>query len=203
MIGIIDINGTLGPEKYLQIEKELNDAILDHETKKIVLFVNSTGGDSTGVYTLADKIFTSPKPVYSFIGNYALSAGYWLASQAKQVYGSRGCFSGSVGVYMFLVDDTGQQEKAGIKTILVGTSPEKTAMVSGPVDETAKQCATEEIQQIESIFHADILRARPQVKIDDVKSGKSYQSPKALELGLIDGVMPFEEFIFKLISNEV
>ena len=97
-IAVIEITGTLvhrgawigqssGLTSYEGIAVQLQAAVADPGVRGIALDIDSFGGEVAGAFDLADRIRAArvQKPVHAFVAEYALSAGYVLASQADRI----------------------------------------------------------------------------------------------------------------------
>jgi ClpP class serine protease len=110
-IAVIPIHGTLvrrtlgleadsGLTSYQSIQQMLETARDDNAVAAILLDIDSPGGESNGVFDLADKIRSIglQKPVWAVANDMAFSAAYALASAAQKVFISRTGGVGSIGV---------------------------------------------------------------------------------------------------------
>jgi len=88
------------PEKAVQGQPKFSseDELLD-ELTDIVLNISTSGGDAEGIGAVAEniRIADGMKPVYAFSNTKALSAGYWIASAAREISGSMMSEWGSIG----------------------------------------------------------------------------------------------------------
>ena len=106
-IAVVPIHGTLvrrtlgleadsGLTSYQSLQQMLDLAQADPAIKGLLLDIDSPGGESNGVFDLADRIRTLSleKPVWAVANDMAFSAAYALASAAQKVFVSR---TGGVG----------------------------------------------------------------------------------------------------------
>ena len=97
-IAVIAVHGTLvrrtggldaasGLTSYAVIAEQLDAAVADPAIAAILLDVDSPGGESGGVFDLADRIraATHVKPVWAVANEQAFSAAYAIASAATRV----------------------------------------------------------------------------------------------------------------------
>lgn len=183
-----------------RIRSMLNQAIGDSDVVSIVLNVNSPGGSSTGISDLADDIYRAraKKPILAFVDGMAASGAYWLASQADKIYGGSTAEVGSIGVYAVLYDESKAAANEGVKPVVVRAGDLKAIGVPGDVI-TDMQIA--EVQKsIDAIyweFVASVARGRGVANdaIVALAHGGTETGKAAVEAGLIDGVMSFEDVL--------
>ncbi len=111
-IVVIPVQGVLtkdGPSwlgsSYDSIADAAEKAAADPSVKRVVLSVDSPGGEVTGLPETATVLaqVAKVKPVSSIVEGMAASAAYWLASQSSDVTLTPSGEVGSVGVRMMHV----------------------------------------------------------------------------------------------------
>lgn len=157
---------------------------------KDIAFHFNTGGGSIGtIPELADAIFYCTKPTTAYITEQCCSAGYWLASQCKRIYATRGATIGALGVYIALTDYSEYEAQQGIKTHLISTAELKGIGEWGtPLTEAQKDFLQSFINRSGEMFVADIKRARPAFDVE-LFTGAFWHAEDALDRGLIDDVL--------------
>lgn len=137
-VAIITVTGTLvrrgsyvgessGTTSYEGISAQVRAAAEDPQVRAIALEIDSFGGEAAGIFDLAQQLRAARelKPMRAFIADYALSAGYAIASQADHItvppYGE----AGSIGVVMMHADFEGHLEKEGVKVTLIHSGAHK------------------------------------------------------------------------------
>jgi ClpP class serine protease len=108
---------------------------------RVVLNINSPGGESSGILELANKIYglRSKFEIVAIANCMACSAGHWIGSAAEKFYSMVSGDVGSVGVYMMHVDQSGLLEKEGVKVSFVQAGLYKTeGNPYAPLDPTAR-----------------------------------------------------------------
>lgn len=75
-------------------------ASMDGEIGAIVIHANSPGGSTYGIEEAGDAVYAARqrKPVLTAVNSVAASAGYWIASQAGELYITPGGEVGSIGI---------------------------------------------------------------------------------------------------------
>lgn len=137
-VAVIEISGVLvhrgawigqssGQTSYEGIAAQLAAAAADPLVRGIALEIDSFGGEVAGVFDLADAIRAARAavPVWAFVAEHALSAGYALASQADRIILPRTGAVGSIGVVVMHADLSGQLSDAGVTVTLIHSGAHK------------------------------------------------------------------------------
>ena len=127
-VAVIPIHGTLvrrtsgieaesGLASYTGIAAQLDAALASPEIAAILLDIDSPGGESGGVFDLADRIRAASevKPVWAVANDMAFSAAYALASAATRVFVARTGGVGSIGVIAMHVDQSVKDAQDGVR----------------------------------------------------------------------------------------
>ena len=127
-VAVVPIHGTLvrrtigleaesGLTSYAAIASQIDAALASPEVAAILLDVDSPGGESGGVFDLADRIRSAAqvKPVWAVANDMAFSAAYALASAATKVFVSRTGGVGSIGVIAMHVDQSEKDAQDGVR----------------------------------------------------------------------------------------
>ena len=98
-----------GAESIEILAQDFQAALDNHAVSKIVLHVDSPGGQVNGTSELGALIRegSQKKEVFAYVGGLGASAGYWLASSAPRIVIGDTAMLGSIGVVtgMFTDDD--------------------------------------------------------------------------------------------------
>ena len=91
---------------YNDLAADLEDALAKSEVHAIALVMDSPGGEVSGAFELADRIYAArgSKPIVAVADGMAASAAYLAASAADEVVLSATSYVGSIGVVMRHVD---------------------------------------------------------------------------------------------------
>jgi signal peptide peptidase SppA len=208
---ILAINGTLlngpassldalsGITSYGQIRADLQEAMANDQVERIVLKVNSRGGEAHGAFDLADQIRAAreTKRIIGY-GDVALSGGYLLLCQAHEVVTSQSSSLGSVGVYLARVDQTRVDERVGV-VVHEFTSGARKADGS-PHREISKEEATAiqgRVDALASLFHNAVAAGREALSPAMVRAQEAgvFLGQQAVEERLADRVMSWEAFM--------
>lgn len=207
-IAIIPVLGTLvrrtvgleaqsGLTSYTALEDRLNAALNDNSIKGILLDIDSPGGESGGVFDLADKIFAAHaiKPIWASVNEDAFSAAYAIAAAAERIYISRTGGVGSIGVIAMHLDESKAEEEAGLIYTAVFAGAHKNDMSPHePLSDPARAQLQSEVNRVYKILTNTISRMRgiEQSKIEKTEAAL-YFGENALTAGLADKIGTFND----------
>lgn len=190
-----------------QFGQALRDALADETVGQILIDCDSPGGSVYGVQELGDEIYQArkTKPVVAAVNSLSASAGYWLASQASEVYVTPGGEAGSIGVWMAHEDWSAALAEAGIKVTLISSGKNK---VEGnpyePLSDDAKAFLQSRTDEYYAAFTKAVARGRG-VGIDAVRTGmgqgRVLGADAALAEKMVDGVRTFDEVVRQMRRN--
>lgn len=91
---------------YNDLAADMEDALAQPEVHAIALVLDSPGGEVSGAFELADRIYAARgrKPIVAVADGMAASAAYLAASAADEVVLTTTSYVGSIGVVMRHVD---------------------------------------------------------------------------------------------------
>lgn len=182
---------------YEYISKAIDRGVTDQNVKGIILEINSPGGEVSGNFDLADKIFGArgSKPIKAIASEHAYSAAYSLASAADDITVARTGGLGSIGVVTMHVDVSQAYEEAGIKVTFIHAGEHK---VDGnpyqPLPESVKNRIQENINQLYNLFVTTVARNRDMSEEDVRKTeALTFSAQESLSNGLADAIGSIEE----------
>ncbi len=214
---IIPIQGVLtsdGPRyygsNYSDISAAVEKAVSDPDIARIILSVDSPGGEVTGLPETAAIIAKAAKmkPVTAMVEGAAASAAYWLASQAGDITVTPSGEVGSVGVRMMHVDMSGALEADGIKVTELHSGDYKTEWSPyHPLSDDAKANMNARIQANHADFIADVSRGRGARASTSIRAarfgeGRMFSSKAALENGMVDKVQATRDFYASVTASK-
>ncbi len=179
-IAVIDISGPLSNEAwswggttYGEIQDQLKIAAADPNVNGIALRVNSPGGETDNAFETAAMIAALDKPCYAVASTIAYSAGYLLASQAKQLFMSPITGGvGSIGVYCAHMDYSEMLKKIGIGVTLISAGEGKTlGNPYEPLDAAGQEEIQGQIDRLYGEFVGAVAMGRKMLAQDVVKLG--------------------------------
>ena len=131
-VALIPIEGTLvhkgayvgaysGRTSHEGLQAQVLRAIRNPAIKGVVFEADSFGGELAGAFKTADLIarLSAERPTLAVLTDHALSAGYLLASAARQIIISEHGRAGSIGVVTLHADLSAALEQRGIKVAVL------------------------------------------------------------------------------------
>lgn len=195
----------LGMTSYEKIREEIEEALIDEEVETIILDIDSPGGEVNGLFDLADFIYKArgERKIIAIANDDAYSAAYAIASSAEKVFVSRTSGVGSIGVIASHIDQSGFDEKQGIKYTTVFAGNRKNDLnPHEPITSESLESLQKEVDRLYEMFLQLVARNRG-LSTEKIKSTEAglYFGEKAIEIGLADGITTFSEFIDNYRSN--
>ncbi|QUI60585.1 S49 family peptidase [Wolbachia endosymbiont of Spodoptera picta] len=207
--GIIPIHGILtkksetfddilGMTSYNQIEAQITQAIEDSDIETILLDIDSPGGEVNGVFDLADFIYSArgKKRIIAIANDDAYSAAYAIASSAEKIFLTRTSGVGSIGVIASHIDQSGFDEKCGIKYTTVFAGSRKNDLnPHEPITSESLENLKSEVNRLYEMLVELIARNR-NLSVEAIKNTEAglYFGENAVEIGLADGITILSEF---------
>lgn len=206
-VAVIPIAGFLTARAYWPTDRasyewigaQLRSALRDPSVQRVVLNVDSPGGQVAGTDALAAEIYAARdvKPVHAFVQGQAASAAYWLASAAEQVYAGRTSMLGSIGVIWTFTDWSKYDAAVGIQEIDIVSSQSPDKAVD-PTTRTGRAKIQATVDQLAGVFVGDVARNRGVAEatvVSDFGQGWVLVGASAVDAGLADGVTTFENVV--------
>jgi signal peptide peptidase SppA len=198
-----------GVSSYEGIALQLNEALESKKVKNIVLAIDSPGGEAAGCELMAQMIHESlgKKPIVAFTDGYAASAAYFLACAADYVVASPSAELGSIGTVYGMVDDSKMLERMGLERIEIVSvqSPKKRFNLSDPKSRKEGlndiQIRANDMAQIFVDAVAEYRGVSAETVLSDFGQGGVMIASKAVEAGMADAVMSYEELHALLVDG--
>jgi signal peptide peptidase SppA len=213
---VIPIHGTLvrrtsgleadsGLTSYQSIQQMLELARDDASVDAILLDIDSPGGESSGVFDLADKIQSAAlqKPVWAVANDMAFSAAYALASAAQKVFVSRTGGVGSIGVIAMHVDQSVKDAQDGLHYTAVYAGNRKNDLSPhGPMTSEAQRFLQGEVDRVYGLFVDTVARHRDLSSnaVRDTEAGL-YFGKDAVRAGLADAIGTLDDALLALTDS--
>lgn len=215
-VAVIPIHGTLvrrtvgleadsGLTSYTGLAAQLDAAIGNPEVSAILLDIDSPGGESGGVFDLADRIRAASqiKPVWAVANDMAFSAAYALASAASRVFVSRTGGVGSIGVIAMHVDQSEKDAQDGVHYTAVFAGDRKNDLnPHEPISSEAHAFLKAEVNRIYGLFVETVARHRgiETSAVRDTEAGLFF-GQAAVAMGLADAVGTFDDALAQLLAS--
>jgi signal peptide peptidase SppA len=214
-VAVIPIYGTLvrrtqgleaqsGLTSYAGIAQSLETALADPSVAAILLDIDSPGGESSGVFDLADRIraATTIKPVWAVANDMAFSAAYALGSAASRLIVSRTGGVGSIGVIAMHVDQSVKDQQDGIAYTAVFAGDRKNDLnPHAPISGEAHSFLQGEVNRIYDLFATTVAKHRG-MGVNTIKSTQAalYFGADAVASGLADDVGTLDDALLQINS---
>jgi ClpP class serine protease len=206
-IAIINIEGAItkydqecGPAGMKTKADLLKQCYASDNISSVILKIDSGGGEGYAMQLMQETISERNKPVGAFIDDFACSAAYGIASACDYICANSNMARiGSIGAYITIIDLSKQFEMLGINIIEMYSSfstdknkDHNDAVAGKP------EALIADLDVFTKNFLDSVEKNRNgKLKGDRTEwgTGKVWYAEQALELGLIDGIDTFENFI--------
>lgn len=189
----------LGWATYRGITEACAELAADEAVSAVVVEFDTPGGYTLGIgdAVTALRDLAAVKPVHALAAPLAASAGYWLASQARELVMTPGAAVGSIGVAVTAAANVAPGAASGVQ-LFDFTSRHARAKWPDPATEDGKAEIRRGLDQTEARFHAAVaegrgiapedLAARLSVSDDPADGGAVFDPAEALARGLADRI---------------
>ena len=206
---VIPIRGVLtkdGPawygSNYDSITAALESAGNDPDVKRVVLAVDSPGGEVTGLPEAATVLaqVAKVKPVSAIVEGQAGSAAYWLTSQVSEIALTPSGEVGSVGVRMMHADMSKMLDDMGVKITELSSGDFKTEwspykpLSEGAAADMQKRLQATHNDFIKAVASGRGSRATAEVAKGRFGEGRMFSSTEAKAHGLVDRLQSPRDF---------
>ncbi|RWO57300.1 S49 family peptidase [Mesorhizobium sp.] len=209
-VAVIPVEGTLvqkgawigsssGETSYQGLITQFARAERSTAVKGVVVEIDSFGGQVNGAFEAAAALrsLSKAKPTIAILTDFAYSAGYLVASPARQIIMPEFGGAGSIGVVMMHADFSGNLEQEGIKVTFIHAGKRK---VDGnpyqPLAAGLQEKWQAEVEQMRDRFAGVVAQGRGKrlSKAAALKTeAEAYSAAEAVELGLVDAVGDSQE----------
>jgi signal peptide peptidase SppA len=177
----------------------------------VAIVINSPGGSAVQSNLIFRRIRQlaeeKKKTVYTFCEDVAASGGYYLAVAGDEIYADASSIVGSIGVIFSGFGFVKAIEKLGIERRVYTAGIAKDAL------DPFRPERPEEVEQIKSVqrdvhdVFIGIVKERRAGRLRgadaDMFSGAFWSAPKAMELGLVDGISDVRTKMRELYGDKV
>ena len=172
------------------LAKDFAAALDNPQVARIVLDIDSPGGQANGISEFAGMVRNAAKPVTAYVGGVGASAAYWVAAAAHWIVASDTAALGSIGVV-----GTFRPDNSGAIKVISSQSPLKQA---DPTTEAGMAEMQRVIDDLAAVFVTRVasLRGVPESKVlTDFGRGGLLIGEKAVAAGMADAVGTLEGVI--------
>lgn len=201
-----------GGTSTVQVRRQVRAATADPLVGEIVIHFDTPGGTYAGTADLGADIANAArqKPVTAFVSDLCGSAGYWCASQAREIVATKTSMIGSIGTFLTVEDSSGAAAAAGVKVHVLRAGAFKGRTVDGiEVDAEALGEMQRLVNELNDHFVSAVADGR-RLKLETVREladGRVHLASDAQRLGLINRVSSLDDELARinnrLISGKV
>jgi signal peptide peptidase SppA len=172
----------------------------------IMLVIDSPGGSAAGTDDLYQEISAAAeqKPVVAFIEDLGASAAFYAACGATEIYANNpGAWVGSIGTVMTIYDVSKQATDNGVEAVVFATGDLKGAGTPGaPLTQDQRDYFQGLIDNTQKLFDAAVSTGRElnAKQLAAVRTGQVWPAAQAAGLGLIDGILPYDDACNRLVQ---
>ncbi len=197
------MGGLSGFTTYESIRSSMQSAV-DSGYSNIMLNIDSPGGEVTGLFALTSYIRALTAQgvnVISYIDGMATSAAYAIAAASSKRYATNTSLLGSIAAIMVHLEVSKADATAG-KTYTIFRSKSEKALGDAHTElsDKAKAKFTMLLDNMDTLFNNDIVESMPQLSLQSIidMKGSEFIASEALQLGLIDAIVPEVDSAIKL-----
>lgn len=218
-LAIINISGDLsnryspwnqffGVVSYPEIRSALQMALLEPSATKIILNIDSNGGDAAGVDETSRMItqVDQAKPVVAHTSTKALSGGYWLGAAARKFYASKTAQVGSIGVLVIHGTQYRMLKEQGVDVTVFRAGTHKA--LGTPYEKLSSKASSDIQTRIDKLygFFTEHVASGRGISLSNSASwanGKVFFADDARAQNLVDGIVYFDFIVEKLDNSSI
>ncbi len=206
-IAVVPLQGALTPKGgHAAFQQRMRSAGANGDVGAVVIDAHTPGGTVAGTPESAAVVrdVAAIKPVVCLVDTCLASAGYYIGSQASQIWMTPSAEAGSIGVRGQHFDVSGMLSNAGVKvTDIVSTDSPYKAELSpfAPLSEEAQDYVRTQADAEMARFVAEVAQGR-KVSPDTVRSsfgkGRMLGADQAVRLGMADRIGTMADVVSSL-----
>jgi len=205
-VGVIEVKGKLtnkdsyfnswyGLVSYNQIRAAVVEA-LELGANAILFDYDTPGGAVSGMGDHSNFISSIPVETVGHTSGTMASAGYFSGASNDHLFADELSEVGSIGVVMQHMEMTEAVKKAGYKVDIIRSGSRKA--IGGPYEKltaTNRKILQDQVNVYADKFFSFVSEERgmPLPTMTDIKEGGTYIGQEAVQVGLVDKIMSFDE----------
>jgi protease-4 len=182
--------GTIGGDSTARVLRQARE---NDSVKAVVFRVDSGGGSAFASEIIrreCELVRKAGKPLVVSMGTVAASGGYWVATDADEIWAAPETVTGSIGVFgVFPTIDKPLAKYLGIHTDGVGTTRFTDAIrPDRPLDPAVADLFQQGVDDLYEQFVARVAQARKMTpeQVDRIARGRIWSGEDAKSIGLVD-----------------
>jgi signal peptide peptidase SppA len=203
---ISEASGSASIEKLQNSFAQLVD---DPDIGTIIFDMDTPGGSVPGIPEMAAEIFAARKEkrIIAVANPLIASAGYWLASQAHEIYMMPSASIGSIGVVAVHEDHSEELAKEGVKLTFITAGKHKAeGNPAQPLSDEASAFMQSRVDEFYDMFTSAVAKGKgikQQAVMDGYGEGRVVGANEAIRLGMADGIGTLDQVIHGVISGKL
>lgn len=210
---VVNIRGSLEHhagifgDSYDAIRKRVLEGFEGEDYAAVVLRIDSPGGVVSGLNETVRWMRGLParygKPLLGYVDELAASAAFAMSCACSSVFAPQDAIIGSIGVIATMYDQVGLDQKLGLNFVTLTSGDRKAdGHPHVAISDDALAAESARVTKLATGFYKLVSQAR-HIPLADLQSTRGFQAgiflaPKAAKLGLVDGVMSWDEFLAEI-----
>lgn len=187
---------------YEGLEDIVENVAADARVKGVLLDVESPGGETVGMLDACDALIelNGIKPVWAVANGAAYSAAYAIAASSENLCVPRLAGVGSIGAVTVHLDESGSDEKLGLKYTATFSGARKIdGWEHAPLSTEAKAAAQGRVDHCRDQF-AELVGRQGRISKEQALATEAgiFLDQFAVEAGLANEIASFDEALAKL-----
>ncbi|AEE26559.1 protease SohB [Francisella hispaniensis] len=203
---VINFKGDIHASQVENLRNEVSAILAVVNTEdEVIVRIDSPGGVVNGYGFAAaqlERIRQAGINLTVCIDQVAASGGYMMSAVAHKIIAAPFAIVGSIGVVGTIPNIRELLEKNGIN-VEMHTSGEykRTLTTVGINTEEGRNKFKQDLESIHQLFKKHILVYRPSLNINKVATGEYWFGKDALELGLVDKIQTYDDYLIDLLNK--
>jgi ClpP class serine protease len=188
-----------GATSIQRVTADFQKALQSKEVRSIIFYIDSPGGQVTGVQELASLIYESRaiKPIKGYVYGQGASAAYNIVSATSEIISADTAIVGSIGVLSAVKDTREKDRKEGVRTVefVSSVSPNKTLNFE---DDKSLSKVQRMVDALGKVMVENIARFRgvsSETILQQYGQGDVFVGQTALDRRLVDRIGTFESLV--------
>ncbi|MFT4694604.1 MAG: serine protease SohB [Francisella sp.] len=205
---VINFKGDMHASQVEGLREEVSAVLAAAKANdEIIVRIDSPGGVVNGYGFAAaqlERIRQADLSLTICIDQVAASGGYMMSAVGHKIISAPFAIVGSIGVIGQVPNIHDLLEKNGIN-IEMHTSGEfkRTLTTMGKNTEEGREKFKQDLHNIHELFKKHILAYRPSLDMQKVGTGEYWFGKDALELGLVDKIQTYDDYIIEHLNNDL
>ena len=205
---VINFKGDIHASQVEGLREEVSAVLaVAKANDEAIVRIDSPGGVVNGYGFAAaqlERIRQGGLTLTICIDQVAASGGYMMSAVGHKIISAPFAIVGSIGVVGTVPNIHDLLEKNGIN-VEMHTSGEfkRTLTTMGENTEEGREKFKQDLHNIHELFKKHILTYRPSLDMQKVGTGEYWFGSDALELGLVDKIQTYDDYIIEHLNNDL